>query len=208
MTPVSPAPARKLDAAAVLDAANRLVEADGLAGLTMRRLADELGVAVTAIYWHVGNRDAVLDGLVDRLLAEMGTVTARGRDPRARIGSLARGWRRVLLSKPELVGLAHQRDRTPAMFQPIRAQVAVELAALGLRGRSAALAMRTIESHVVASVILVQAIRRNAGHEVIDLAAWPGGVDDPELEAALAEPVDREELFEYGLECLLANLGR
>jgi AcrR family transcriptional regulator len=53
----------------VLLAAGRIVERHGVDALTMRRLSEDLGVAVTSIYWHVGNRDAVLDGLVDRLLA-------------------------------------------------------------------------------------------------------------------------------------------
>ena len=39
---------------AIVDAAMGLVEAQGIDALTMRRLSDELGVAVTAIYWHVG----------------------------------------------------------------------------------------------------------------------------------------------------------
>ena len=41
----------------ILDRALALVEAEGAEALTMRRLAGELGVATTTIYWHVGNRD-------------------------------------------------------------------------------------------------------------------------------------------------------
>ena len=46
---------------AVLDAATRLFEEQGVAGLSMRKLAAEVGVAATSIYWHVGNREALLD---------------------------------------------------------------------------------------------------------------------------------------------------
>ena len=65
----------------VIDAAARIVEQDGLDALTMRRLSDDLGVAVTSIYWHVGNRRALLDALVDRVLADMGMLQAIGRTP-------------------------------------------------------------------------------------------------------------------------------
>src|SRR3954463_15732440 len=77
----------------VVETALRLVEENDASALTMRRLAAELGTAVTSIYWHVGNRDALLDLLVERLLADMGTVQPSGRSPRARIASLLRQWR-------------------------------------------------------------------------------------------------------------------
>ena len=48
----------------VLVAAGSLVRRHGPAALTMRRLAAELGTAVTSIYWHVGNRESLLDALV------------------------------------------------------------------------------------------------------------------------------------------------
>src|SRR4051794_2663946 len=87
----------------VVETALRLVEENDVSALTMRRLAAELGAAVTAIYWHVGNRDALLDLLVDRLLADMGTVRPTGRTPRARVGSLLRQWRARLLERPHLI---------------------------------------------------------------------------------------------------------
>ena len=43
----------------------------------MRRLADELGVAVTSIYWHIGGRDKLFDSLVDRLLEPDGAAAGR-----------------------------------------------------------------------------------------------------------------------------------
>ena len=63
----------------VLRCAGRIVERHGVDALTMRRLSDDLGVAVTSIYWHVGNRDAVLDGLVDRLLEDLETAPVDAR---------------------------------------------------------------------------------------------------------------------------------
>jgi AcrR family transcriptional regulator len=190
----------------VLDVAGRIVERHGVDALTMRRLADELGVAVTSIYWHVGGRDAVLDGLVDRLLAEMEELPAAEGEPAERIASMARSLRQSLLARPHLVGLAHERDRTPAMFLPVQQAMAHELAALGFRGADAALLLRALQAHVVSSVIMQRAVARNASHDTVDVGLWPAEWDDPELVVALAAPADYDALFELGLEALIARM--
>ncbi|MEV8211052.1 TetR family transcriptional regulator, partial [Streptomyces sp. NPDC079189] len=56
----------------VLGAAAALVRQHSPEALTMRKLAAELGTAVTSIYWHVGNRESLLDALVERTVQEMG----------------------------------------------------------------------------------------------------------------------------------------
>lgn len=49
----------------VLQGALRLVDAEGLDALTMRRLATELGVQAGAIYWHFADKQALYDAMVD-----------------------------------------------------------------------------------------------------------------------------------------------
>ncbi|NCY15483.1 MAG: TetR family transcriptional regulator [Actinobacteria bacterium] len=190
----------------VLRAAGRIVERHGVDALTMRRLADDLGVAVTSIYWHVGNRDAVLDGLVDRLLARMETLTAQGDDPIERIASLARQLRATLLERQHLVGLAHERDRTPAMFLPVQLAMATELAAVGLTGAGAALALRSLQVHVISSVLMERAGARSASHGTLDTDLWPTDHPDGELLASLTDPADYATVFEFGLDALLEHI--
>jgi len=189
----------------VVETALRLVEEYDVAALTMRRLAAELGTAVTSIYWHVGNRDALIDLLVERLVGDMGTVRLSGRTPRARITSLLRQWRERLWERPHLIGLAHERGRTVAMFQPMQAALAEELAAVGLRGQQAAQAIRVLQVHVVSSVVLARTAARGPMTNPTDPQAWPDAMD-PELVATLATPVDYEEMFRFGLEALLDRL--
>jgi AcrR family transcriptional regulator len=190
----------------VLLAAGRIVERHGADALTMRRLSDDLGVAVTSIYWHVGNRDAVLDGLVDRLLARMETLVAEGATPTQRIASLARQLRATLLERQHLVGLAHERDRTPAMFLPVQLAMATELAAVGLSGAGAALALRSLQVHVISSVLMERAGARSASHGTLDAELWPADHPDPALIASLSEPADYATVFEFGLDALLAHI--
>jgi len=55
----------------VLQAAVALADEDGLEGLTMRRLARQLGVVPMALYKHVANKDELLDGMVDIVFGEI-----------------------------------------------------------------------------------------------------------------------------------------
>jgi TetR/AcrR family tetracycline transcriptional repressor len=190
----------------VVETALRLIEENDITALTMRRLAAELGTAVTAIYWHVGNRDALLDLLVDRLLVDMGKVRISGRTPRARITSLARQWRSRLWARPHLIGLAHERGKTAAMFEPMQAQLADELGAVGLTGQAAATVIGAIQFHIAASVVMERTASRGPASDVTDPGAWPPSYQDRELVAALSVPVDYLAVFELGLDALLDRL--
>jgi AcrR family transcriptional regulator len=48
-----------------------LADAHGLGAVTMRRLAEELGVEAMSLYHHVPNKDAILDGMVDLVFEEI-----------------------------------------------------------------------------------------------------------------------------------------
>ncbi|MGY4919998.1 TetR/AcrR family transcriptional regulator, partial [Streptomyces sp. 900116325] len=93
----------------VLEAAAALVRQHGPDALTMRKLAAELGTAVTSIYWHVGNRESLLDALVERTVQEMGAVRPAGRTPGAPIVSVAPGLRPEQRAPPHHNGTAHLR---------------------------------------------------------------------------------------------------
>ena len=65
-------PARApLSREAVVDAALRVLDREGAAGLSMRRVADELGTGPASLYWHVANKDALIDLIIDRVAGEV-----------------------------------------------------------------------------------------------------------------------------------------
>jgi TetR/AcrR family transcriptional regulator, tetracycline repressor protein len=84
----------------VLDEAQLLVGERGVAALTMRALADRLGVAPNTLYSHVADRDDLVDGVLDRLLA--GVEVPHTGTPSERLGELMHRVRRALLRTPEL----------------------------------------------------------------------------------------------------------
>jgi AcrR family transcriptional regulator len=56
---------------AILDAALDLADERGLAAVSMRAVAQRVGVSAMALYPYIGSKDALLDGLVDRMLASL-----------------------------------------------------------------------------------------------------------------------------------------
>ena len=84
----------------MLDTAIRLLDAEGVEALTMRRLASELGVSAMAPYRHVGSKDELLMVLVDRLAARL-VYPPRPPDPK---GAMLVLWSRSTTASPSTPG--------------------------------------------------------------------------------------------------------
>src|SRR6476646_5318806 len=55
---------------AIVQAAVRLLDTEGLDAFSMRRVADELGTGAASLYWHVGSKDGLLDLVMDQVIGE------------------------------------------------------------------------------------------------------------------------------------------
>jgi len=55
---------------AIVAAALRVLDSEGLAGFSMRRVADELDTGPASLYWHVGSKDGLLDLVFDEVIGE------------------------------------------------------------------------------------------------------------------------------------------
>ncbi|MEU8982297.1 TetR family transcriptional regulator [Streptomyces sp. NPDC048309] len=192
----------------VLETAAGIVKQHGPTALTMRRLAAELGTAVTSIYWHVGNRESLLDALVERTVADLGEIRPAGRTPAGRIVSVARALRRQLRDHPHLVAMVHERGLTERMFLPAQQALVHEVHGAGLRGARAAEVVRAVQVQVV-GFVLVERNRERAptqrpGEEELWDAETAEG--DPGLARALARPVDPERLFVTSVRALVDSL--
>ncbi|MGZ8748048.1 MAG: TetR/AcrR family transcriptional regulator, partial [Mycobacterium sp.] len=188
------------------ETAARLIDVDGVEAFTMRRLAEQLGVAVTSIYWHIGGKDKLFDSLVEELLAQMAHLPSDGENPVDRIASIARSQRRMLIEKQHLLSIAHERDRTPQLFLPIQQRLAAQLSELGVTGSDAALVLRAVQVHVISSAVMQFSAVRGAKHDEEDPSLWADAWPDRALVEALQSPTDYDAVFEYGLNALLAPL--
>lgn len=80
-------------------AAVELLDRDGVAALTMRRLAERLDVAAPTLYWHVKTKDEVLDLAVDAIFAEV-AIPDRTDGWAADATALVSRWRATMLRHP------------------------------------------------------------------------------------------------------------
>lgn len=106
-TGLSPQPAREagseppLSRERIVATAVELLDAEGISGLTMRRLADRLGSGVMSLYWHVGSKDDVFDLALDSVLEYRGPAqTAQPQGWRAEVIHMLEDWRAVMLRHP------------------------------------------------------------------------------------------------------------
>ncbi len=90
-----------------------LADADGIEGLSMRQLAQELGVVPMALYKHVANKDELLDAMVDIVFSEIEPPPI-DRDWRSAMRGRALSVRAALNRHPWAIGLMETRSPGPA----------------------------------------------------------------------------------------------
>ena len=88
---------RPLTRDAIVDAALGLLDRQGLAGLSMRRLAQELGVGAASLYWHVRDKEELLGLLLDRIVGESEVPEPDPANWQEQIKQVGRENRRLLL---------------------------------------------------------------------------------------------------------------
>ncbi|HSJ46611.1 MAG TPA: TetR/AcrR family transcriptional regulator C-terminal domain-containing protein [Euzebyales bacterium] len=105
----------------VLRAAVDVADRGGLDALTMRRLAQELGVEAMSLYHHVANKDAILDGVIDVVAGEILEAVDRVDAPapeddwQTAMRSRILAAREVLLRHPWAPRLLETRTMNPAI---------------------------------------------------------------------------------------------
>ena len=176
----------------IVAAARDLLEVDGVDGLSMRAVADRVGVRAPSLYKRVRSRDELLrlvaEAAVDELAARLDAVavSAAGDEPVTRLAALARTLRgfaherpagyRLLFSPPSGAGLAPER-LTPA---------------------TAALFALTSEL----------AGPQNALEAARTVTAWATGFIAMELAGSFQLGGDVERAFEFGISRIGASFAR
>lgn len=134
----------------VFAAALSLIARDGIAGLSMRRLAAELGVEAMSLYHHVSDKADVLDGVVATVLDEMVLPTEGRWDERTM--QIAHELRRVVRAHPNVHTLVVERAfRSPSVLGPANALLAA-LSDGGLAAADLVCAFWTLLSFVSGSL--------------------------------------------------------
>ena len=193
----------------IVAAARALIEAGGVEALSMRKLAADVGVAPTAIYWHVGSRLDLLNAVLDAMVADLPPIAARGASARARLASVARSIRDQVRATTPTQQLAAELGRTAELSFPGQVALTREMQAAGVEGSDAAQAVRAV-LFLVGGFILLEdnfAHRQPGSRTTQDL--WRAlEVDDidPALRKAMARPANTDNLFDYAVDRLLASI--
>jgi AcrR family transcriptional regulator len=193
----------------IVAAARALIETGGVEALSMRKLAADVGVAPTAIYWHVGSRQDLLNAVLDAMVADLPPIVARGASARARLASVARSIRDQVRATTPTQQLAAELGRTAELSFPGQVALTREIQAAGVSGSDAAQAVRAV-LFLVGGFILLEdnfAHRQPGSRTTQDLwrALDDDGID-PGLKRAMSRPANTDSLFDYAVDRLLASI--
>lgn len=195
----------------VVRTALRLMDAEGLEAVSMRRVARELGVEAMSLYHHVRDKEDLLDGVIETAMAEF-PYPEDHPDWREAGRRTARAWRALLKAHPHILTLlAHRREPLTAVsaLRPMDHALAV-LERVGLSPEETVRAFRAFGSYIQGFVLA------EIAHLFGDEGTAPSAeVDLGPLRAelpALARHVqhlarcDFDEEFEHGLDLMIAGL--
>ncbi|GLY85747.1 TetR/AcrR family transcriptional regulator [Actinoallomurus iriomotensis] len=205
----------------IVRAAIELLDAEGLSGLSMRRLGAKLGAGATSVYWYVANKDELLELALDEAMGEVELPDPAATVWRSAVAESIRSVRTVILRHTWMAGLYGIHPAIGPQAMRLSDRLIAVLTAAGFSGLELAHASSLLMSHALGSAVmdvamhtattrsgkganeLVQQLEpyfdRIAG-EYPSYAKWWSQNKDADLERL------REDGFEFGLQRLLDGL--
>ena len=198
----------------MIDTALRLLDEVGLDGLTVRRLATELGVKSPSLYWHIRTKQELLDGMADTIIQAAGMGPPREAESwQAWLTRRAHSYRKAVLAHRDGARIV----ATAAWLSPSTIRTFdEELSAMVRLGFTPALALNTIAAisrYVTGFVLQEQTTRPTGGSAEATAPPDPlgavaalleGGADATLLQAIRqAGPPLSEAAFDHGLRLLI-----
>lgn len=181
----APPAGQRLTRTAVVSAASALIEREGIAAFSLRRLATELGVRPSALYNHVTNLDELYSAVVSEALAAFDLSDDPG-TWQEWLRAVAIDIRQWLLTRPQTAGLILERAGSTADGPDLLNRVTDRLSAAGVDRTIAHLAWHAVFTVVVGTVQqdLSRRVSTDGTFEAVLDIAIRG------IEAAAAGPVD------------------
>ncbi len=203
---------------AIVQAALVVLERDGLDALSMRHVAAELGLQAASLYWHVRNKEELLDLLADAALAGMDlSVVAGGWREQVRV--LAHRYRALLKSRRDVPRLIAGRFVVGRHASTMTEHVLGVFREAGFSPGGAAAAMYLLSVTYVQGFVLqemnpmraVEALGGTPAEAMATVSAELTALPEEEFpHLAEARPylttLNLDERFDWGLECLLDGL--
>ena len=208
------APRPRLNRERVLDGALTLADAIGIKDLTIRKLAEALDVKPMTIYHHIPSKEAIIDGMVDRVFAEI-ELPPTDLHWKEAISTRTRSAREVLARHPWATPLMESRTSPlPAILGHHDAVLACFRNA-GFSIEMTGHAYSIVDAYLYGFALQEANMPATGGDEMADVAGdllGPTAADDyPHLvefatEQALQPGYDFRNEFEYGLTLILDSI--
>lgn len=213
-------PARKvppippLSRARVLNAAIQVADDGGVAAVTMRRVADALGVEAMSLYHHVASKDDILDGIVDVVFSQI-ALPDNDNDWRAAMKRRAHSARATLSRHTWVLTLVESRRNPGPSTLRHYETVLASLRRAGFSVLEAGVAFAALDSYVYGYVLQESNLPVSTGQE-LDLIATELDAQ-PEtpyphlaemLHAYARQPPASPDAYEVGIDLLLDGLER
>lgn len=197
----------------IVDAAVRIMDAEGLEAVTMRRIGRELGVEAMSLYNHVADKEEILGGVVEAVMSEFEFPDTSGGEWAEQGRAAARAWRELLKAHPNVITLmSEQREPMTSLraLRPMEHAIGT-LRASGLSDEEAVKAFRAFGGYIQ-GFVLAEVANLFGGDEVQVLPekvseALP--IDElPHLAATLPFlfRCDFDDAFEYGLDLMIRGV--
>jgi AcrR family transcriptional regulator len=200
----------------VLAAAVALADRDGLGSLSMRKLAQELGVEAMSLYHHVANKDDILDGLVDVVFSEIDLPS--GEDGwRAAMRQRAISAREALRRHPWATGLMESRPTPGAANLRHHDSVLGVLRGAGFSVELAAHAYSLLDSYIYGFALQEANLAFHTPEEAAEvaraiMAAFPASeyphLTEIAVDHVLQPGYDYGNEYLFGLDLILDGLER
>jgi AcrR family transcriptional regulator len=215
-TDPNPAPRIPLTKQRVLSAAVALADRDGVRSLSMRRLAQELGIEAMSLYHHVANKDAILDGIVDVVFSEI-DLPSGGTDWKAAMRQRAISAREALRRHTWATGLMESRSTPgPATLRHHDAVLGI-LRTAGFSVELAAHANSLLDSYIYGFALQEANLPFDTPQETAELAqtimaefpadAYPH-LTELAVQHVLRPGYDYGNEYQFGLDLILDGLDR
>ncbi len=185
----------------MLDVAEQLLDAEGVAAVTMRRLAAQLGVTPMALYRHVGSKDELLLALIDRLARRL-VYPPLPADPRQRILVLWQTLYEGLARNPWLAEVLARRQLMATSVLGAVEEIHASLVRAGLALPEAVRCYRQLWQFTLGALL----VRAGAVNEAPNVQAELRGAPDPERFPTLAAAAT-EWSAAHGQDTYDADLG-
>jgi TetR/AcrR family transcriptional regulator, tetracycline repressor protein len=193
----------------IVRAALAIVDRDELGALSMRRLGAELGVDPMAVYYHVPNKDALLDAIVEAVMDEIDLAID---DPDApaqeRILRAACAYRDAMLAHPNAMPIMLSRGPvTPAAMRPVELLLGI-LRDAGLPPSRAMAGMNAIAAAVRGTTAMAVDGQTPPTPEELQVLSEQFPADEfPHLREGMQCPADfLTEGFDFGIRALALGL--